>query len=82
MKDNKCRIFLMYIFRLIMAINLPKFALISQIFLKFYHFLVFSTFFFAKMWVDWDVIWFFQRIKTNSSNFCLKSYIWLNIWTK
>ena len=34
------------------------------------------------MWLDWAVISFFQRIKTNSSNFCLKSYIWLNIWTK
>ena len=49
MKDNKCRIFLMYIFRLTMEINLPKFAfLIPQIFLKFYQFLVFSTFFFCQ----------------------------------
>ena len=44
MKDNKYRILLMYIFRVIRVINLPKFALISQIFRKFHQFLVFSFF--------------------------------------
>ena len=34
------------------------------------------------MWVDWAVLWFFQKIRTNSNNFCWKSYIGLNIWTK
>ena len=45
MKDNKRRILLIYIFRVIRVINLSKFALISQIFLKFHQFLVFSSFF-------------------------------------
>ena len=55
----------MYIFRVIMAINLPKFASITQIFLKFYQFLVFSTIFFlCQMWLDWGVICFFKELKS------------------
>ena len=47
-----------------MAINLPKFASISQIFLKFYQFLVFSTFFFCQMWVDSGMLYgFFKELK-------------------
>ena len=70
MKDNKYATFLVYTFRVIMAIKLPKFASVSQIFKKFYQFLMFSSFFFGQMWLDWAVIWFFQRAKTNSNNFC------------
>ena len=62
MKDNKYRILLMYIFRVIRAINLSKFALISQIFLKFHQFLVFSSFF-CQMWLDWAVIFFFKELE-------------------
>ena len=49
MKDNKYRILLMYIFIVVRATNLPKFASISQIFLKVHQILVFSSFFLPKM---------------------------------
>ena len=63
MKDDKYRIFLMYIFRVIMAINLPKFALISQIFLKFYQFLVFSTFILPNVARLGCYMFFFKHLK-------------------
>ena len=49
MRDNKYRILLMYIFIVVRATNLPKFASISQIFLKVHQILVFSSFFLPKM---------------------------------
>ena len=56
----------------------PKFRHNFVTFLRFLRFFVF----FCLMWLDWDVLWVFQRIRTNSNNFCEKSYIWLNIWAK
>ena len=63
MKDNKYRIFLIYIFRVIMAINLPKFALRFQIFLKIYQFLMFSTFFLPNLAKLGSCMVFFKELK-------------------
>ena len=54
-------IYFMYLFSL-------NFALIFQTSLTFGHFgrfLVFPSFFFCQMWLDWTVLWFFQRIRAN-----------------
>ena len=61
---------------------MSKFALISQILSKFCIFVSFLHFF-CLMWLDWDVFfWFFKELdRTNSNNFCEKSYVvkWDNI---
>ena len=62
MKDNKYRIFLIYIFR-VMAINLPKFASRPQIFLKIYRFLMFSTFFLPNVAKLGSCMVFFKELK-------------------
>ena len=81
MKANKHSIFLVHIFKIFSPINLPKFASITQFFLKFGHFLQFSSFF-SLIWLHWALSWIFQRIRMSSYNFSRKSYIWLNIWAK
>ena len=75
----KCKVrvanlfFAIFFFRIINATKMPKFALISQNSSKFYIFFSFLHFF-CLMWLDWDDLWVFQRIRTNSNNFCEKHY--------
>ena len=81
MKANKYSILLVYTFKRVVPVNLPKFVSITQLFLKFGHFCNFLHFW-SLIWLRWALSWVFQRIRMSSYNFSKKSYIWLNIWAK
>ena len=77
MNANKYSIFLVHTFKILSPVNLPKFASVTQFFLKFGHFLQFSALFSLIR-----LHWVFQRIRMSSYNFSKESDIWLNIWAK